>query len=81
MMYLANLVITSAMGPYWRCAMTARDVNKKPQALNILFCRRKLQKSMFIRKGGFTGEEGLGTVHYLLGVQDRCFGVRDKDFF
>ena len=23
----------------------------------------------------------LGTVHYLLGVRDRCFGVRDKDFF
>ena len=23
----------------------------------------------------------LGTVHYLLGVRDQCFGVRDKDFF
>ena len=22
-----------------------------------------------------------GTVHYLLRVRDRCFGVRDKDFF
>ena len=36
--------------------MTAHDVNKKPQALNILFCRRKLQESMFTKKGGFTGE-------------------------
>ena len=31
--------------------MTACDANKKPEALNILFCRRKLQESMFIRKG------------------------------
>ena len=28
-----------------------------------------------------TGESNLGTVHYLLGVRDRCFGERDKDFF
>ena len=26
-------------------------------------------------------QSGLGTVHYILGVRDRCFGVRDKDFF
>ena len=25
--------------------------------------------------------ESLGTVHYLLGVRDWCFGVWDKDFF
>ena len=28
-----------------------------------------------------TVQPHLGTVHYLLGVRDRCFGVWDKDFF
>ena len=43
---------------YWPCAMTAHDVNKKPQALSILFCRRKWQESMFIKKGALL-ERGL----------------------
>ena len=50
---------------YWPCAMTAHDVNKKPQALNILFCRRKWQESMFIKKGALL-ERGVYAFNYSL---------------
>ena len=35
----------------------------------------------FIQSIRWRHQGALGTVHYLLGVRDRCFGVRDKDFF
>ena len=35
----------------------------------------------FIQSIRWHRQGALGTVHYLLGVRDRCFGVRDKDFF
>ena len=33
--------------------MTAHDINKKLQALNILFCRRKLQKVCLLEREGY----------------------------